>query len=90
VASAVTAARKAKPEPKNAPKPVAIRAGTKQAAIIALPQRPEGATISEIVAATGWQSYSARGVISGALKKKMGLAITSAKEDRRGSVYRIG
>jgi len=98
--SAVASARKATP-PKDAdraptteatdrPKPVAIRAGTKQAQIIALLQRPEGASIGEIVAATSWQAHTARGMISGALKKKLGLMITSAKVDGRGAVYRIG
>jgi hypothetical protein len=74
----------------EAPKLVATRAGTKQAQIIALLQRPEGASITEIVAATGWLPHSARGLISGGLKKKLGLQITSAKEQGRGSVYRIG
>ena len=74
----------------DSPKPVAIRAGTKQAQIIALLQRPEGASIAEIVAATGWLAHSARGLISGGLKKKLGLQITSQKEQGRGSVYRIG
>ncbi len=66
------------------------RAGTKQAQIIAMLQRPEGATIAEIVAATAWQAHSARGVISGVLKKKLGLVVGSTKEDGRGAVYRIG
>ena len=66
------------------------RAGTKQAQIIALLQRAEGATIAEIVAATAWQAHSARGAISGVLKKKLGLVVSSTKEDGRGSVYRIG
>lgn len=65
------------------------RAGTKQAQIIAMLQRPQGATIAEIVAATAWQAHSARGVISGVLKKKLGLVVGSTKEDGRGSVYRI-
>jgi hypothetical protein len=95
-ASAVASARKAKPHPDAEPaatdtlRPVAIRAGTKQAQIIALLQRPEGASITEIVAATGWLAHSARGLISGGLKKKLGLQITSVKEQARGSVYRIG
>ncbi|KPP82406.1 MAG: Protein of unknown function (DUF3489) [Rhodobacteraceae bacterium HLUCCO07] len=95
VAKATSASRKAKPDPAptpqspDAPKPVAIRAGTKQAQIIALLQRPEGASIGEIVEATGWQAHSARGMISGALKKKLGLVVTSAKIDERGRVYRI-
>ncbi|SNS84022.1 DUF3489 domain-containing protein [Antarctobacter heliothermus] len=71
------------------PKPPSQRAGTKQAQIIALLQRPEGATIAEIVEATAWQAHSARGLISGVLKKKLGLVVGSTKEDGRGSVYRI-
>ena len=90
VAKATASARKAKPEPADIPKAVTIRSGTKQAQIIALLQRPEGASIAEIVEVTAWQAHTARGAISGALKKKLGLAITSTKEDGRGSVYRIG
>ena len=70
-------------------KPPTQRAGTKQAQIIALLERPEGATIAEIVAATAWQAHSARGLISGVLKKKLGLVVGSTKEDGRGAVYRI-
>ena len=73
-----------------AAKPPTLRAGTKQAVIIALLERPEGATIVEIVAATAWQAHSARGLISGVLKKKLGLVVGSTKEDGRGAVYRIG
>ncbi len=73
----------------DTPLPVAIRAGTKQAQIIALLQRPEGASIGEIVEATGWLPHSARGLISGGLKKKLGLPITSQKLDQRGTVYRL-
>jgi hypothetical protein len=65
------------------------RTGTKQAQIITLLQRPEGATIAEIVLATGWQAHSARGMISGALKKKLGLPVTSKKVDGRGTVHRL-
>ena len=71
------------------PKPVAIRAGTKQAQIIALLQRPEGASVGEIVEATGWLPHSARGLISGGLKKKLGLCITTVTDDARGRVYQI-
>lgn len=74
----------------DAPKPAAIRTGTKQAQIIALLQRPEGAAIAEIAAETGWQAHSVRGMISGALKKTLGLPITSEKVEGRGTVYRIG
>jgi hypothetical protein len=98
VANAVTSARKAKPKPEvertpddaNTAKPVTIRAGTKQAQIIAMLHRPEGATIAEMVQATSWQSHTVRGSISGALKKKLGLPITAEKVEGRGMVYRIG
>ena len=73
-----------------APKQSILRAGTKQAMLIALLQAPEGAAMDEIVAATGWLAHTARGGMSGALGKKLGLVVTSAKEEGRGRVYRIG
>ncbi len=66
------------------------RSGTKQAMLIAMLQAPEGATMEEITAATQWQAHTARGAMSGALGKKLGLKVTSAKEEGRGRVYRIG
>jgi hypothetical protein len=97
VASAVSSARKARPKPQaeqppddtGTAKPVAIRAGTKQAQIIAMLQRPEGATVAEMVEATGWLAHTFRGCISGALKKKLGLPITAEKVEGRGTVYRL-
>ena len=65
------------------------REGTKQAMLIALLQRPEGASIAEIVAATGWMGHTARGAISGVLKKKLALPVTSGKVDGRGTVYKL-
>ena len=50
----------------------------------------EGATMEEIMAATGWQSHSARSAMSGALGKKLALVVKSAREEVRGRVYRIG
>ena len=76
-----------KPEPEA--KPPIRRAGTKQAMLIALLLAPEGATMEEIIAAIGWQAHSVRGAMSGALGKKLGLVVASAKEDGRGRVYRI-
>ena len=72
------------------PKLPTPRAGTKQAMLITLLRAPEGATMDEIVSATGWLAHTARGAISGALGKKLGLIVTSAKEEDRGRVYRIG
>ena len=65
------------------------RKGTKQAALVTMLGRAEGATIDEIVAATGWQPHTVRGAFSGALKKRLGLAFTSGKVEGRGRVYRI-
>ena len=74
----------------EAPKPPTQRAGTKQAMLIAMLQASTGATMEEIVAATGWQVHSAHGAMSGALGKKLGLIVTLAKDADRGRVYRIG
>ena len=76
-------------KPKGRTSPPAVRPGTKQALLIDLLKRKKGATIEEIVEATGWQPHSVRGAISGALKKKLGLAVTSEKVRARGRVYRI-
>ena len=51
-------------------------------------RRAEGATVDEVASATGWQRHTVRGVFSGTLKKKLGLTLASAKEER-GRVYRI-
>ena len=64
------------------------RACTKQELLIAMLTRPEGATVPEVVAATGWQPHTVRGAFAGALKKKLGLEIRSDKVDGRGRVYR--
>ena len=61
---------------------------SKQDEVIAMLRRPEGATVDEVASATGWQRHTVRGVFSGTLKKKLGLKIASAKEER-GRVYRI-
>ncbi len=52
-------------------------------------RRPDGATIQQVSAKTSWQAHSVRGAISGALKKKLGLAVTSERVEDRGRVYRI-
>ena len=69
------------------PQPDAKRP-SKQDEVIAMLRRPEGATVDEVASAMGWQRHTVRGVFSGTLKKKLGLTIASAKEER-GRVYRI-
>jgi hypothetical protein len=66
------------------------REGTKQALIIAMLGRPEGASIAEIAEASGWLHHTIRGMIAGALKKKLGLDIASIKDAERGRVYSLG
>ena len=71
------------------PAPRKTRDDTKQAQLIAMLRRKEGATIAQIVAATGWQPHTVRGAFAGALKKKLGLIVTSEKVEGGDRVYRI-
>ena len=57
----------------------AARHGSKKAAVIAMLRKVEGATLAEIKKATGWQSHSVRGFLSGSLGKAMGLKVESSK-----------
>src|SRR5277367_1307933 len=61
---------------------------SKQDAVIAMLQRPDGATVDEVASAMGWQRHTVRGLFSGTLKKKLGLTLASAQEERD-RVYRI-
>ncbi len=77
-----------------APEPDASRAafpkdGTKLGAMIVALSKLEGATIEELMQATGWQPHSVRGAISGNLKKKLDLEVTSEVIENRGRVYKV-
>lgn len=67
----------------------AAREGSKKAEVLGLLQRKDGATLQQIMEATGWQAHSVRGFISGALGKKMGLTVESAKRADGERVYSI-
>jgi hypothetical protein len=84
--SAQRAGRASKPKRHKAP---AARRGTKTAKILALLGRPDGASLAELGKATGWQAHSVRGFLSGAVKKKMGLRVTSAQREDGERVYRL-
>lgn len=66
------------------------RQDSKQAKLIAMLRSPEGATIEQIARAFDWQPHTVRGVLSGALKKKLGLTIKSEKNEDKERVYRLG
>ncbi|QKE40294.1 MAG: DUF3489 domain-containing protein [Ferrovum myxofaciens] len=65
------------------------RDNSKQATVIGMLKRPEGATIPQICEVTGWLAHTVRGTFTGALKKKLGLIIVSDKIQGRTRVYRI-
>jgi len=66
------------------------REGSKKAKVLVLLGRTDGATLAQLMKATGWQPHSVRGFLSGALGKKMGLKIESTKSDAGERVYRLG
>ena len=76
-------------EEKPVPAKPRTRENSKQAEVIRMLQRPEGATIHQICTATGWQAHTVRGTFAGAFKKKLGLTITSDKVQGSERVYRI-
>lgn len=75
----------ASPVPRSRPP----RQGTKQAMLIEMLRREGGVTIDEIVAATAWRHHTVRGYFAGALKKKLGLEVTSEKVEGKERVYRL-
>lgn len=88
IESAVTAAEATWTQKRPTAKP-RTRENSKQAEVIRMLQRPEGATVRQICEATGWQAHTVRGTFAGAFKKKLGLCIVSDKPQGGERVYRI-
>ena len=90
--------KRAKPPKRQPPEKAAVRSRshvkpaatkTKQQACLDLLSHREGATIEELQAATGWQQHSVRGFLAGAVRKKLGLTLLSAKPHAQPRRYRI-
>ncbi len=94
-AKASTKATPAKKAPKgakgakSAKETPGARQGSKTATVLALVKRAGGATLAEIMKATGWQAHSVRGFISGTMGKKLELPVVSAKRDDGERVYSL-
>jgi Protein of unknown function (DUF3489) len=82
-----TSARKP-PSRQKKPAPT-VREGSKTAQVIALLEKAKGATLAELMKATGWQAHSVRGFLSGTIGKKMGLKLESTKREDGARVYSV-
>ena len=74
---------------KNTSKTAKANSAPKSAQIVSLLQRQNGASIAELMKATGWHAHSMRGFISGTLKRKRGLVINSVVEEGKDRRYVI-
>lgn len=89
-AAATKSTTKMRAAPRMAkPSNAASTTSSKLATVIQMLKRPSGTTINDLSAATGWQTHSVRGLLSGTIKKKLGLKLTSEKAEGIRS-YRIG
>jgi Protein of unknown function (DUF3489) len=86
-----TPAKKGAKAPKKATsaKAEGVREGSKTEKVLELFKRPGGATLKELMKVTGWQPHSVCGFISGTLRKKMGLAVTSTKGEDGERTYSV-
>lgn len=82
------ATKEAKPK-NDATGPKEAREGSKKAIVLDMLKRPAGATLADIMSATGWQAHSVRGFISGSLSKKMGISVESFKSESGDRAYRV-
>ena len=83
------AAKTTKKAPKAAKKAGEAREGSKAATVFDLLKRPDGATLAELMKATGWQAHSVRGFLSGTVSKRLGFAVASAKAESGERSYSV-
>lgn len=79
----------AKTKQKSAQAPAIAESTSKLDTIITLLKRPKGATMEEMMEATGWQRHSVHGTLSGTIKKKRGLPLIT-EFGEHGRSYRLG
>ena len=82
-------AKALKKAPNGAKKAGSARDGSKAAKVLDLLKRPEGASMKELLKSTGWQPHSVRGFLSGTIRKKMGMTVTSTKSEDGERTYSI-
>src|SRR5258708_796360 len=84
-------ASQAKKPPKGKGRKTAgvARDGSKTAKVLDLLKRADGATLKELMKATGWQRHSVRGFLSGTVGKKMGLTVKSTKGEAGPRTYKL-
>lgn len=77
--------KNSKPRSKQA----VVQSGTKAAKIIALLKAKRGATVPEMMKATGWQAHSIRGFLAGSLRTRHRLQVASEKTQGEPRRYRL-
>ena len=82
-------AKAPKKAPKGAMKATGARDGSKTSKVLDLLKRAHGVTLKELMKATGWQPHSVRGFLSGAIRKKMGMRVTSTKGEGGERTYSV-
>ena len=73
----------------SAPTVRKMREKTKQATLVDMLKSENGATLQEMIDATGWRAHSIRGFLAGTLKQKLGLTVVSDKIGKADRVYRV-
>jgi len=76
-----TAPKKSPRKAKPARPAEGSRKGSKTSKVLDLLKRPQGATLKDLMKATGWKPHSVRGFLSGTVGKKMGLSVASVKDE---------